>query len=59
MSIQQYFDLTIGGNFEVELTQEEAALVLKIHDYGIDNIEGDEKVILYSITSKLKDKIWP
>lgn len=54
-----YQDLTKGGKFDLELTQEEACVALKIHDYGVDTITDNEKAILHSIIGKLKDRIWP
>lgn len=57
--IEHYFDLTQGGEFNVSITQEEACVALKIHDYGIDSLSERERVALYKLIAKLKDQIWP
>ena len=31
----------------------------EIHDYGVDTITENEKVILHSLIGKLKEQIWP
>lgn len=41
-----YADLTQGGEYRVTLTREEACVVLKIHDDGVDSLSEDEKTIL-------------
>lgn len=56
---ESYNNLTKGGNCNLELSQEEACVALKIHDYGVDSITENEKVILHSLIGKLKDQIWP
>lgn len=56
---ESYNNLTKGGNFNFDLTQEEACVALKIHDYGVDSITEDEKVFLHSLIGKLKHQIWP
>ncbi len=57
--ISYYEDLTDGGNVEVQLSQEQAYVVLKVHDYGVDALAPDEKDILHAVVGKLKDQIWP
>ncbi|MGI0120454.1 hypothetical protein [Zooshikella sp. RANM57] len=54
-----YEELTKGGKYNVELTQNEACLVLKLHDHGIEALSQDEIQLLYNIMAKLKDQIWP
>lgn len=56
---ERYRDLTNGGSYNVNLNQEEACVVLKIHDYGVDTLSSGEKGILHSIIGKLKDEVWP
>ena len=58
-SLEYYKDLTTGGEFNVNLKQDEACVVLKIHDYGIDDLNDKEKQVLYRLMGKLKDEIWP
>jgi hypothetical protein len=57
--VDSYGDLTQGGDVKASLTQEEACIVLKVHDDGIDVLTEDEKVLLYSVIAKLKENIWP
>jgi hypothetical protein len=54
-----YKDLTKGGDYTVQLSQDEACVVLRIHDYGVENLKDPEKQLLYSLISKLKDEVWP
>ena len=56
---EHYKDLTNGGAYSVTLDQDEACVALKIHDYGVDTLTDDEKVVLHAIIGKLKDNIWP
>lgn len=57
--LSYYKQLTQGGSLEVELSGEQAAVVLKAHDYGVGQLNSDEIVILDAVIGKLKDKIWP
>lgn len=57
--LDYYKDLTSGGQYNVELRQDEACVALKVHDYGIDDLSDEEKQILYRLIGKLKDEIWP
>lgn len=43
----------------VELDQDQMAVVLQIHDYGIDGITAEEKQLLYSVIAALKNRIHP
>lgn len=54
-----YRELTQGGHYTVELTQDEACVALKVHDYGVDTLSDEEKVTLHALIGKLKDQIWP
>jgi hypothetical protein len=56
---REYQALTNGGQFNVDLTQDQAAVCLKAHDYGIDALSIEEKSELSIIVSKLKSEIWP
>ena len=56
---ESYSNLTKGGNYNIHLNQEEACVALKIHDYGVDTLTGEEKTVLHSLIGKLKDQIWP
>ncbi|MDH5727390.1 MAG: hypothetical protein OEZ58_00155 [Gammaproteobacteria bacterium] len=58
-SLDYYRDLTAGGEYQVNLRQDEACIALKIHDYGIDVLSDEEKQILYRLVGKLKNEIWP
>jgi hypothetical protein len=58
-SLEYYKDLTSGGEYSINLSQEEACIALKVHDYGVDDLSSDEKQILYQLIFKLKDEIWP
>ena len=57
--ISDYSAFAESGKRTVELTQEEAATVLKIYDYGLDHMSANEQHMLNSIIDKLKDEIWP
>lgn len=57
--INYYKDLTSGGSIEVQLSQEQACIVLKVYDYGVDALASEERDILHIVIGKLKDKIWP
>lgn len=57
--MEHYAKLTNGGEFKVTITQDEACVALKIHDYGVEALNNDEKTALHSLIAKLKDKIWP
>ncbi len=57
--LSYYKQLTQGGSFDVELSDEQAAVILKAHDYGVGQLSSDEIVILDAVIGKLKDKIWP
>lgn len=43
----------------VELDQDQMAVVLQIHDFGIDRMTEDEKHLLYSVIAALKNRIHP
>jgi uncharacterized membrane protein len=43
----------------VKLSSDEAAAVLRIHDYGTAVLDRETTDFLYSVIGKLKDKIWP
>ena len=58
-NLDYYKGLTAGGKFSVELNQEESAVILKIHDYGVDQLSDEEKQLLYRVIGKLKDEVWP
>jgi hypothetical protein len=58
-SLDYYKDLTDGGEVKVNLTQKEACIALKVHDYGVDGLTDDEKQTLYSLIGKLKNQLWP
>ena len=57
--LEYYKNLTSGGEFSVNLRQDEACVALKVHDYGVDTLDDEEKQALYSLIGKLKDEIWP
>lgn len=57
--ISYYKDLTSGGDFKVNITQDEACAVLKTYDYGVEALDDDEKQLLNALIGKLKDQIWP
>lgn len=57
--LSYYEDLTDGGDFQVSLNKLEASIALKVHDYGVDQLNDDEKQLLYSLIGKLKDQVWP
>lgn len=43
----------------VELRAEEAAAVLKAYDYGLNQLNADQRHALDVVMAKLKDQIWP
>ena len=43
----------------VELNRDQMAVVLQIHDYGIEGIGAEEKQLLYAVIAELKDHIHP
>jgi hypothetical protein len=55
----EYEHLTQGGSYKVDLSQVEAAVLLKAHDYGVKALNDDDLEKLDIVVSKLKDKIWP
>jgi hypothetical protein len=57
--LNYYKQLTQGGSFDVELSNEQAAVVLKAYDFGVGQLASDEIVMLDAVIAKLKDKIWP
>ncbi len=57
--LEYYKSLTAGGELNVKFAQDEACVMLKVHDYGVDALSDDEKQILYRAVGKLKDQIWP
>lgn len=57
--VKQYADLiTDEMNTKITLDKEQQALVLAIHDYGLEIINDDNIHILYSILSDIKNKIF-
>lgn len=58
-SLEYYRELTAGGDVSVTLRADEACVVLKVYDYGVDVLDDDEKQVLYRAIAKLKDQIWP
>lgn len=57
--LDYYRRLTSGGDAEANLSQDEAAAVLKAHDHGIKAMGAEEVRLLDQVISKLKDSIWP
>lgn len=57
--LQYYRNLTDGGSYQISLSQDEACVALKTHDYGVGVLTDNEKQMLHSIIGKLKDQIWP
>lgn len=58
-SLDYYKSLTAGGDVNVSLSQDEACIALKVYDYGIDDLNDEERQVLYRLIGKLKDQIWP
>lgn len=56
---EKYRDLTNGGQYQINLNQDEACVALKIHDYGVDTLTSSEKDTLHALIAKLKDEIHP
>jgi hypothetical protein len=59
-----YYRQLIGGSGSqprVELSPDECAAVLQIHDYGLAAPAQNQETaqLLYSLIGKLKDQIWP
>ena len=54
-----YTGIAKAGDYKISLTEQEAAVVLKIHDYGIDFLTEDERTELYKVIGNLKTKIHP
>lgn len=57
--LSYYQNLTAGGDYQVSLNQQQASIILKIHDYGIDALNQDDVQHLYSAVGQLKDCIHP
>ena len=57
--LDSYFDLTNGGDFEINLSQKEAALILKISDYGLSSLNQEELQDIEKVIFTLKCEIWP
>jgi len=58
-SLDYYKSLTRGGDVTVSLREDEACIALKVYDYGIDDLNDEERQALYRLIGKLKDQIWP
>ena len=58
-SLDYYKSITAGGNVSVSLSEDEACIALKVYDYGIDDLNDEERQVLYRLIGKLKDQIWP
>ena len=58
-SLDYYTSLTRGGDVTVSLREDEACIALKVYDYGIDDLNDEERQALYRLIGKLKDQIWP
>lgn len=58
-AVSQYGHLTNGGKINVSLTQEEACVVMKVHDYGTGGLSFSESDVFNLLIAKLKDQIWP
>lgn len=48
-----------GVEVDLELSQSQAAVILRIHDYGIEGLTKQELEYLYQLAGNLKDQIWP
>lgn len=46
-----------SASFCVELDQGQMAVILQIHDYGLDGITDEETQLLYSVIATLKNRI--
>jgi len=54
-----YKPLTRDIKIDLDLTQEEAAVVLQAYDYGVYDLPQESIQILDRIIAKLKQQIWP
>lgn len=55
-----YYRQIVGeSSCEVNLSQDESAVVLKAYDHGVNILHGNELHILNSVIAKLKDIIHP
>lgn len=55
--IDYYLSLTNGGEFEVDLSKDEAAVILKAHDWGVSELDANETAILDRAISSIKESI--
>ena len=57
--LDYYRQFARGGSFPVDVTQDQAAAVLKSHDHGVGALAPDEAALVDQVMSSLKDQIWP
>ncbi|MDP2346756.1 MAG: hypothetical protein Q8N34_03415 [Gammaproteobacteria bacterium] len=57
--LSKYIGMTDAKRVTVELSQEQAAVILQAHDYGIKSLPEESIELLDQIVSALKSEIWP
>lgn len=57
--LDYYRQVTGKSSCEVNLSQDESAVILKAYDYGFHQLNKEEKTLLNAVISKLKDVIHP
>lgn len=54
-----YTNIARECRFSIQLSAEEAAVVLKSYDSGISALSDDQYRTLNVVVAKMKDQIWP
>lgn len=57
--MSDYTNIARECRFSIQLSAEEAAVVLKSYDYGISALSDEEYRKLNVVVAKMKDRIWP
>lgn len=57
--LQDYRNLTMGGNIIVHLTQDQKAIILKTYDSGLNSLTDVDEMLLSAVIRQLKVAINP
>ena len=57
--LQDYRNLTAGGDITVHLTQDQKAIILKIYDSGLNSLTDVDEMLLSAVIRQLKIAINP
>lgn len=59
IDMSQYQGIAHACTAKLDLREEEAAAILKAYDFGLDDLDNEQRQALYVVLAKLKDQIWP